>query len=233
MSRLKKTLIATLVVLCTAVLADTQTTQHFAARSTRPFCVQCGLEGGCFICEGALNGGLRCRTIGCFTCILDGTCSNPGANQVQARNNVAESGIKFDADTIRQIGAQHPRFAATLAGLNKVGGLTEEYTKVHWSPVYISSEDVEWWLKPEQESAAYFKKLNAKARRLNRRKTPLIGYDLTVAESSDSSPKNLRLQVTDGSAVDPAYSSLELTLLEKPKPNSKTSEWQVKEWRVN
>lgn len=233
MGRLNRTLITSLVVLCTTTLAVTQSAQHFAARSTRPFCVQCGLEGGCFICEGALNGGLRCRTLGCFTCILDGTCSNPGASQVQAPNNVGESGIKFDADTIRQIAATQPRFAATLAGLNKVGGLTEEYTKVHWTPVYISSEDVEWWLKPEQESAAYFKKLNAKARRLNRRKTPLIGYDLTVAESSDSSLKTVKLQVANASEVDPAYSSLELVLLDFAKSNSKAREWQVKQWRVN
>lgn len=130
--------------------------------------------------------------------------------------------LTFDPRLIREIAVKHPRFAATLAGLNNGGGLTDAYSKIFWTPVEITQNDVEWWLKPGQQSAEFFKALSEKARSINQNGAPPTIYELTLEQLPDPSLATFRLRVVNGNAVDPSYSLLEVDLV-----NGKAKGWRI------
>lgn len=147
-----------------------------------------------------------------------------------------ESSFKFAPNTIRELAAIHPRFAATLAGLNKAGGPTDNYSKIFWAPVDISTADVEYWLKPEQESATFFEQFNRKAKRANTKvkkgKLEPVIYEITFEEGPSSSLATLELRVIKGAPNDPPYSSMELKLAGSGKLGLDKKEWHVNSWRI-
>jgi len=73
----------------------------------------------------------------------------------QAQPRVPATALKFDETTIRQIARLNPRYAATLAEINRQGGLSGP-VRLAWSAVELKPQDVEWWLKADKGSAAFF-----------------------------------------------------------------------------
>jgi hypothetical protein len=146
---------------------------------------------------------------------------------------MVKSTIEIDPETIRQIAAVQPRFAVTLVDLIRGGGLPGDSATIYWSPVELTHQDIEWWLKPKEESTAFFDALDRKARRSLRRSDQLIVYEITLEPDSNLSIKTLRLRVIKGSVVDAPYSSLEIRLLASEELNSKRRRLEAKQWQIN
>lgn len=217
----------------------------FVAMTSDTFaqCVACDIEGGCFFCVSATEGGRRCQST-CTRCLLDGTCgpgfraggvsangcSDEGTTKTQTtRSNL----LKVDAETIRQIATVHPRFAATLADISRNGGLRSSYATMRWSSIEITTTDIEEWLKSDQEFFAHMKKLDKKARNLG--EAPLIIYEITMEKNLDSSQATLKLRVLQASPTDPPYTSMviDLATTKLLKENENGIKWEVKNWKIN
>jgi hypothetical protein len=215
MKILGKVFIATLLIFTFATLTDKAYAQ----------CVTCEVEGGCFFCGPSTSGGKKCRTTECLTCNLTQTCGSGGAALEQKQTLTTP--LKFNPDSIREIAATHPRFAATLADFNNNGGLTGTQAKIFWAPVKITPDDVERLLNLEQGAAAFSARINSKARSALRRGAPIIVYEITVEETPDSPRKTVRLRVVNGFKADPGYTSLEIEMyaIDGLKPDKK--DWLV------
>jgi len=148
-------------------------------------CVQCDVQGDCRVCVGG-GDGQSCNTPDCATCTVSGFCSGgygafcgPGVSPRRESRT-----FRIDADLIREIGAQNPRFAATLANQNVFGFHAGVY-RVYWTPVEISPDDVEFFLN-RKESTAFFDKWNDRARAMNSqiRKGAIteVRYSMTVSD---------------------------------------------------
>lgn len=203
-------------------------------------CVVCKLQGVWWSCAGTTgDGGDRCPEVFCSSCTVAGVCSgagdlainDPGLRFEKASLSIGKpcvatgtekiAPIYFSPEMIRQIAAKHPRFAASLASLNKNGGIGYRTYRRYWTPVELRTEDIEYFLRPTKESAEFSDRLNAQAKEVNKlilagSIKPII-YAISVKDSSQSSSsvKVVRLQVIQGSNIDPPYSSLEITLGEK------------------
>jgi hypothetical protein len=163
-------------------------------------CVQCGLQGDCRACIGG-GDGQTCTTSDCATCTVSGFCGGgyagfcaPGGSYTRESRT-----FRIDAELIRQIGAQNPRFAATLANQNVFGFHAGVY-RVYWTPVEISPDDVEFFLN-RKESTAFFDKWNDRARAMNSqiRKGAIteIRYSMTV---SDGGPADHAITIELGNS---------------------------------
>jgi len=223
-------------------------------------CVKCQVNEAtsCWECVATeLNeaGAIRCTHVTCYDCAVEGVCLPPGdespsppqtalihsqfsihtflpkSQQKNASSQLIPP-LKIDPGVIRQIAAVHPRFAATLATFNLRGGLGATTAMQHWTPVDISAEDVEWWLKPEKDSAIFFEGVNEKAREINRLILQGKLAPVVYAISVDLSEQILTLRViSNGSAKDPNYSLLQIKLADKKTPDNK---WRTaKEWRIS
>lgn len=121
---------------------------------------------------------------------------------------------RIDGQTIRRIALMHPRFAATLANLNYASSQSRSIT-VHWTPVKISSKDIEAFIN-RKEHYDYFKKFEEESRRLNSliytgRLTEIV-YNVTI-QNPNPYAQIIRIQAVGeyaSSSMDPAYSLLEV-----------------------
>jgi hypothetical protein len=225
-------------------------------------CVKCEATGAvgdaCFECAASTNGGKTCTTNGCNICttytackiksLEDGDDFTPeGSNSAAAkgdckfitaafaRQESPGDALKLTPDLIREIGKAHPRFAVALAALMKEGALggKHKFARLHMKPLQISPEDVEGWLKPEEEFASYLKEFNARGKSADTAGLKPVIYELTLKESPRSTRATLKLKAVMGEPSDPAYSALEIDLVDIEQPGSAKRQWKANGWRIN
>ncbi len=192
--------------------------------------VDCGMANGCRVCVGG-GDALTCTTSGCFGCTIDGFCRpNPDFRS----DPILESGIKLDRRTIREIAVVHPRFAATLALQNNVGARMP--AKTHWTPVELTTQDIGAFLNDGEESQAILKRLDRKARKLNKRiingELAEVVHEVSVSRESPTLLA-VKLLVTKSSPVDPPYSSLAIRLYYSQDVSFTKSQKPIRtEWEI-
>lgn len=240
------TLIATIVC---AIAVDTAIAQ----------CVKCennaGREG-CWECvSSGATGATSCPTVSCQSCTVSGVCGYgyqmaSGLATLQRGSSSAQkvvvkfcspstpaqeiAPIMFDNEIIREIASVHPRFAATLAVWNESGGIGNRVNRHYWTPMEIKTSDVEWLLKPENGSAAFFHKTKEQAKVLNKKiiagsLNPII-YDISVMDHEATTTRVITIRVVSGSIVDPAYSALEVKVTkgaDAGKATKTNASWRV------
>jgi hypothetical protein len=144
--------------------------------------------------------------------------------------------LDIEPDVIRQIAARHPRFAAIIAGIRTQRGLNAARNRVYWSPVEITQKDVEWWLRPNAESALYLESLKTKAEQANRLvkqgKASAGIYELTVEQPARSETVTLVLRTVRGTVSDPPYSWLQIDFVDSAKQGAHERLWTVIGWRI-
>lgn len=175
-------------------------------------CVGCGFKHGCASCVGG-GTAVYCETFNCGACEEDGYCV-PGTTRASLA--VSDSSgklrqIRLSEKVIRQISALHPRFAITLAEMN-VYGFSPGKRRVYWTPVELTSSDVEAFLH-KGTHASFFDDYDEKARALNRLiqagELSRIVYAISI-ENTDTA-WSIKVEVQgDLTAVDPTFSTLEI-----------------------
>jgi hypothetical protein len=251
MQQLRMTCMVALLFLAMAALTSQATAQ----------CVKCEATGSagneCFECAASANGGKTCTTNGCNICTTytagkvklreDGYEFTPVESDSAAarsdckfitaafaRQESLGATLKLSPEFIREIGKAHPRFAVALAALTREGafGSKHKFARLHMKPLPISPEDVEGWLKPEEEFAGYLKGFDARGKGVNAAGLKPIIYEFSLKESAHSNQATLKLKVVTGNASDPTYSSLEIDLVDAEQPGSIKKEWKATGWRV-
>jgi len=230
---------------CMFVLAATILVVLSSTSSTAQ-CVECQVNEStwCWECvDTNQSAAISCPEVSCYSCKVSGVCIIQGLSSTQnllesdttaqkvvrpacdpktleaiARDDAAlrMAPLKFDPNTIREIAAVHPRFAATLASYNRTGGLTHKVGRQVWTPIELKAEDVEWWFKSSEDAAPFFGSLCQKAQPINKlirsgEVSPII-YDISVTESADSATRVVTVQAASNSAIDPPYSLLEIVV---------------------
>jgi len=219
MSKLKRILMPILFVFVFTFTADQASAQCRTCTAPPPVGV------ACYKCVDITIGFETCRILHCHFCDVAGDCPIEGV----ANRSSSKLLLSFDPNTIRQIAKKHPRFAATLANMNHLGGLSDN-ARLHWLPVPISKADVEWYLKPENESAKFFEKLERKIQHLSLKKSQEVIYEIAIDESADSTLATVHLKVIKWGAADPDYSSLKIVFLNMGNPEKK--DWKVVRWQM-
>ena len=201
------------------------------SKVAREGCVTCEVRSDCWACVAGGQADL-CPNVSCEQCTVRGLCDGELQN---AKPQIlrGRSKIKLSPDTIRQIANVHPRFAATLAKLNKTG-IEREVYQMKWTPVPLAAEDIEWYLQDEQANSKFFTKRFRKARQINAliqtgEVTPIV-YKVWVEEGDEAANSLVRLQSLNGSPIDPSYSSLEVRLANSDI--HQTSKVSKTEWRI-
>ena len=167
-------------------------------------CVQCKPTGRVFVCSGAAKGGCDCMTIGgSSACALDGTC---GTGERCAGAAHAKSGVQFTDATILEVAQTHPRFAAALVALNRIGGL-KTWAQVSMIPARLESSEVVNWLKEPTEAEPFFREYR------NRyvKGAKIIVIEFTLSKMDDTRSV-IRGNVIDVFPNDPAATQLEIEL---------------------
>jgi hypothetical protein len=205
------------------------------SRSRKPFdCIKCGMQAGCRTCTAG-GTALFCNNPDCSNCFSNTHCWNPNSVQQPSVTGERPSSpapesastppeeasaplktLTLKGSLIKEIGAQHPRFAATLANGNLYGFHPGEY-EFYWTPIEISPRDIDAFLN-RKKYEAFFRKYNQRARRINeqiqRGEISEIVYKLTVKQV-DASRWEIEILVTQPgtvSANEYAISSLDIKL---------------------
>lgn len=228
--------------------ADSRGLLHLARTGD---CVKCGMQGSCKACKSG-NEGLSCITPDCNNCMVYDACS--GESQLKRRSPDSDgqaavkpgrgSGslplnpFKLDASLIREIAQFHPRFAATLANINTFGGFTAKVIRVHWTPVEIYAQDIDWFLNGCPRSG-FFEEYTRRGQELNlqiqKGLIEDIVYELSI-ESLDADINIIRLSMQNDPrniTVDPPYSLLEITLSNEWADKSKSTKVVKPTWIIN
>lgn len=206
-------------------------------------CVQCKAENGCRVCKGGGDANSCMTGPDCESCVELGICP-PGSGYAEGEScntpDLTRSGknlIKLPVQTIREIAAVHPRFAASLAQINAAGIGKGPY-RVRWTPLEMSAEDVEKYINPKARPKGLLTNRKAEVFRVNslieQGLEQDIIYRITV-EELDFSTKLFKLQVQQGFATDPSYSRLELkysSAIEKSLADDSSIEAKI-EWQIN
>lgn len=203
------------------------------APSVTAQCVACKTSARCFTCKPAANGGCECSPVQCEDCVISIPCPRSGGCvdgsggvigdakfvKTTARCQEAEAqpkGYQVNAEVIRSIAQQHPRFARMLASLNKVGGI-KSWSRVTSFPARLEASEVENWLKPPAETQNFFKEYQT--RRVPGAK--LLVYEFTV-ENVDPSYAVIRGEVVSGFPDDPPGATLVIEVVK-----GKAVNWRV------
>lgn len=205
--------------------------------NSRPDCVKCGFNGSCRSCVGGTRA-LYCETFNCGACQETGYCSGSGPDEVlQARlqGPEREQDIEIPPSVIRDIGAKHPRFAITLAEM-ALYGISPSDRRVYWTPVTLSSSDVEPFLN-KAAHRRFFKQYDREVRRLNSliQKGAIsdIVYAISIKETENS--WSIKMQIEGDLAVasvDPSYSTLEIQIESPQVATQATSGQQLSRHKV-
>lgn len=238
-------MLASLSLLVIALVSNLSTPHaKTPSRTVKPpvqGCVTCGWNAGCRSCVGGGEGS-NCDTSDCSTCSWGGLCNRggdrPQLNSVtvgppsnDSSNNLNQQPVNSDPPAfpssseiplrlssvlIKEIGARHPRFGATLANRNVFGFLPGTRT-ILWTPTEIVPKDIDAFLNRKAHDE-FFRKYNEKAREINLRiqkgEIQEIVYKLYV-EQLDPNTWTIKLQLASGTQlpdIDPPYSSLEIRL---------------------
>jgi len=212
----------------------------------RPSCITCGWQGNCRSCVGGGNK-QYCRTPDCSTCDESGACEGgdggglqPESSQTKQTDRVGTGNssktFRLSPKLIKEVGISHPRFGATLANLNMFGFSVGDHT-IHWTPVEITSSDMEAFLDRKSHER-FFRKYNQRACATNtliqKSEVEEIVYMVTITRQ-DANTWTIKLQVQGSPVVtlsDPGYSTLLVTAifdganLESEKPTKAT-------WKIN
>lgn len=176
-------------------------------------CVQCKRDsGGCWQCRGASPpAGKACTNVSCNWCTVSGLCDAIASGQSFG----IVRGPMFN-DLVENINADHSRFAVTVILLAQMGQI-EDNGYIFWTPVPIASSDIHWWLNREEPSAdAYFAAFDAQARKLNKRGVRPVKYRWFVEQDpSVVDEAVLKIEVIQGSSVDPGYKSMQVRLVKE------------------
>jgi hypothetical protein len=191
-----------------------------ARPNPRRFCVQCAFNRvQCRTCTSG-NHSIFCDTFNCGACEEVDDCSGGpgGILEVKQLPSGNQKSLKLPTKLIRDIGAEHARFAITLAEINEKGGLTPGKRRVYWTPVKLSSSDVEAFLNKGTHTR-FFKQYDDEVRRLNAliQKGELsdIVYAISIQQTEEGS-WSLNMQVEDGvteATGDPVASTLEISVV--------------------
>lgn len=184
--------------------------------------VQTGTVTTCFECVAAgsgVAGGTRCTTPACSTCRLTNPCKDrpSGGGDDDPHEPVLQSALRLDHETIKQIAARHPRFAATFAVLHEFGGVNTRWSLMHWVPVDLDESVVEALLDPEaMASKPILKKFEKRSRAMMQRvarkeKAPAV-YEILVEDLGDGK-QVLTIKVIDAAESDPPFTELRLSLI--------------------
>jgi hypothetical protein len=137
------------------------------------------------------------------TYILDQPC---GTGQKCEGAAHAKSGIKFDEATIIAISQVHPRFAAALAALNRIGGLKTR-AQVSMMPARLEAFEAVNWLKPITETESFFREY--RSRYVAGAKIIVIEFTLSKVDATRSV---IRGNITGSFQDDPPATQLEIEL---------------------
>lgn len=206
-------------------------------------CVQCKAENGCRVCKGGGDANSCMTGPDCEACVEIGICQSGSGFADESCNKAdltrsSKGLIKLPVETIREIAAVHPRFAASLAQLNAAGFSKGPY-RISWTPLEMNVADVERYLNPKIRSRDILSGRKAEAIRINqlieRGLEKDIVYRITV-EELDFSTKLIKLQVQSGFGGDPSYSLLEVRYLSAGNQASladgSATEAKI-EWQIN
>ncbi|HKY05221.1 MAG TPA: hypothetical protein VJQ56_10045 [Blastocatellia bacterium] len=218
-----------------------------AAGTVSAQCVTCKpsrLNPDILVCGASSSGGYECQAND-QTCVISGAC--PGSRpptKPPVQDIRIQGAIEIDPQVIREVGQLHPRFAVALAFLAK-RGLIGRDAKVFMIPVAVTQIDVEESLRgledggslregsglARQEGQLGLSDLglsNQQPRHAPRKDAPLVVYDVTVEQISDSLAA-IRFQAESRDETDPAYSSLEVQIATDPgEKRWKAVRWEVK-----
>jgi len=200
-------------------------------------CVGCGgAPSGCLSCKGG-GDSANCYTDGCEFCVSVGACGDGGGtgplyNAAGSGQAILGLGRSFtlDRDLIGRVGAVHPRFAATLANVNRGVGFRAGTYNLHWMPVAMNPSDVDAYINRSQYDD-FFAKRNREVRRAGQRiaagEDSLIVYRMDVEEAAGG--VTLTLTVLQGSHTDPQFTRLTINGISDPeKPNLlRASNWSI------
>jgi len=165
------------------------------------------LARGGFVCAPSTNGGCQCATVGSGQqdCVISIPCSSSvRCEQGASVASQQRAGLKIDNSIIREIGQTHPRFAAMLATMNKVGGI-KDWMQVHQVAAPIYTSDVENWLKPDNEVRDFFRQY--RKRQVPDAEAPVYEFTLQITEGERAVLQGKVIKGFDG---DPAGSNLEI-----------------------
>lgn len=210
-------------------------------------CVQClpGIQNpDVFTCQAAERGGNECVPQGTI-CAVSGTCHpNPdrpsGFSRQDSKLCSQEriGSVKINSDFISQISEKHSRFAIALAWLNENGLLGQKNVRISLLPVRLDKDTYDKWLnrithRPTLEEAANGALFN----RQNELPRPVKGsvtviYSVTITENVASGVATIQLEVIQGFADDPTFSTLEITVEQIPSANATEKQWQVRNWEI-
>lgn len=207
-------------------------------------CVQCKAENGCRVCKGGGDANSCMTGPDCEACVEIGICP-PGSGFAEGEscNNLeltrgGKSLIKLPVQTIREIAAVHPRFAASLAKINTFGFGNGPY-RVSWTPLEMNVGDVERYINPKTRSDKALSDRKKEVFRINQLIEQGLEKDIVhriTVEELDFSTKLIKLQDHSAFAADPSYSVLELRYSpvsnEARSAAGSVSEAKI-EWRIN
>jgi hypothetical protein len=239
--KLTKTLL-TIVFVCFSVT--------FFADETVAQCVQCEARTATFACVGSRNRGNSCFTDGGLGCYINGLCNPPnpggpkpphqpnqprmsqeGANACSAGQADKKDKVELEANTIRQIGAVHPRFALALAMLSRNEDFSD-YAKIYLRAVNVTQTDVERYLNRETEPSPLSPE---EIRRIQSTpavpETELVIYEVRLVRADDATRGSISLRVLQGAAGDSALNSLEIDLSQIQSGDNQ-KQWKAIGWRV-
>jgi uncharacterized protein YfcZ (UPF0381/DUF406 family) len=196
-------------------------------------CYGCGVNPvtGCRQCEdnGPLGPGYEvCGLVNCNACYMKFVCELG----LRAGQTVPKTALKFDKSLIRQIAGIHPRYAMTLAEINRQGGLSEP-VRFTWSDVEVSAKDVEWWFQSKKQAKPFFARFAEKARQANKRGASQIVYDVMAIEQPNAAEATVKIQVITGTAADYEVANLEITLANVGGSAPRKQQWIAVDWRID
>lgn len=203
-------------------------------------CVVCTPAPPGWICTSGGQGGEACTMDG-INCTLINPCTcrdrdcpvageGPGTSAGKVKLNISHEVI----ETVRKV---HPRFALALISLGKLPPLGFSEGKIYSAPIELSETDVEWHLKPSQESEEYFAQLKEKVQQaFGEGKSPAV-YAFSIIKPSAADGFILKLQVEQTYATDPISSSLEVNLSSARKTKNRAENevrfLEAGTWRIN
>lgn len=221
----------------------------FLASYSTAQCVQC-LPGvanpDVFTCQAATSGGKECQPLGAV-CTVGGVCRSSEESDRASIGSKPDSkicsqeqigSVRIDSSFINQVSENHPRFAIALAALNQGEFLGLKDARISLLPIQLDKDVYDKWLnrisyRPTLEEAANGALFNRKTGLPKPvKRTETIIYSVKAMENADSGTATIRLEVVQGFAGDPAFSTLEITLDQIASSIGATKQWQVRNWEI-
>lgn len=110
--------------------------------------------------------------------------------------------LRVDNTTIKKVADIHPRFAVYLAGFRGEGRELSINSKVYMTPIKITAQDIDIWLKPAEESETLIKELVQKQWPSVKGRKPAIFITYTEI-SEDKKFAETRLTIAEHCVDDP------------------------------